>query len=193
MLLLRLLRDGARTRIVLGRRPDASAPVSGTGKREGGGSLGAGPGAAGPAPRECPTPIHQPGRLLMSVTPLSGSRLMISSLWPRRLQSRATVAGGFTVSPTLRAGTVFYTCRSYDQAPGIAFVLRRLEARTGGANPSDPRRSRETPDLVTGRSLQPCPLLIQSPDQPERFPLTSPGRSTLILTTLAIGACLSSS
>ena len=65
--------------------------------------------------------------------------------------------------------TVFYTCRSVDRAPGIAFVLRRLEARTGGANPSDPRRSRETPDLVSGRSLQPCPLLIQPPDQRERF------------------------
>jgi hypothetical protein len=42
--------------------------------------------------------------------------------------------------------------------------LQRLEARTGGANPSDPRHSCELPRLVSGRSLQPCLLLIQLSD-----------------------------
>ena len=43
--------------------------------------------------------------------------------------------------------------------------LQRLEARTGGANPSDTRHSREMPRLVSGCSLQPCLLLIQLSDR----------------------------
>ena len=191
--LLRFLLGSARTPIAAGRRPDSCAPVSGTGKREGGGGLGAGTGAAGPAPKACPDPNPSARPSLRvgyaslqvssdDLAPLASSIAVESdSGWRLHSQSDPSGRNGLLYVSIVRSSTRYSS------------VLRRLEARTGGANPSDPRRSRETPRLVSGRSLQPCPLLVQPPDQRERFPLTSPSHSTLDLTTLATRARPSSS
>jgi hypothetical protein len=137
-------------------------PGGGTGKREGGGGLGAGTGAAGPAPKSASTYSPEPRPPPFFIC---GPKLVRCGAPASRMFSNATAAGGFSKSPSRQfgVGTVFYSCRSADRSPGIASVLRRLEARTGGANPSDPRRSRETPRPIFGRSLQPCAPLDHSP------------------------------
>jgi hypothetical protein len=89
-----------------------------------------------------------------------GSNSPRSRSWSRGLHSQATGAGGFVVSPTLRVGSVFYACRSVDQSPGMHSFHNDSKPELREASPSDPRHSHGTPRPSTGRSLQPCLLLI---------------------------------
>jgi hypothetical protein len=77
---------------------------------------------------------------------------------------RATEAGGFAVRPTPRVGTTFYPCRFIlNRAPLTVFVNRRLEARTGKANPSVPRLPLGMPGPISVASIQSC-LPVTSPE-----------------------------
>ena len=93
----------------------------GTGMREGGGGLGAGPGAAGPAPKRASArSLHLPPAPGAGLPSQPDSRISFASACG--FSSQEPVTGGFVFSPTLRAGAVFYTCRSTGSNTRYRFV-----------------------------------------------------------------------
>jgi len=122
-----------------------------------------------------PARPHDAGEIRQGCVPshLSTASVVISSIvhfLVRGSPSRATVAGGFMVSPSfvpvppsIRAHQIT------DGAPYTVFVNRRLEARADGSEPISWTTFWSNARKPVGRSLQPCLPLIRCPNPSSPF------------------------
>jgi hypothetical protein len=119
--------------------------------------------------------VPPPKVLLTRFRSRSGTSRPAYSLRIRRhpFSLPAPGSSGFSVSgwwlpsesgPSGRHGLLSVLIITYDQSQVTSYVSRRLEASTREAYPSDPRPPHGKPSLSFGRFLQPCPLLVPSPE-----------------------------
>ena len=144
----------------------------GTGKREGGGGLGAGTGASGPAPKRASNPPHptRPSlRRWCGFLPVTVDEPFVLASWSFpssnsgwRLRGESDPGG--SARPSIRAGPI------HDRTPVTAFVNRRLEARAGGRTHLTHGFPTECPEPFSVALFQPCLPMIHSRDRFDFFP-----------------------